>query len=125
MSLRPSDVEPLERDVHRLLSAVPPTAPPVGFRDEVMRRIGREARSPLEAIVAVALALPSLAFLIWTAAAHGADVVAALEGAFSTTGTEAGVTFYVDGLVVLAAGALAAAALLGTHAIAATEEGPA
>ena len=57
-----SDLDADERELNYLLSAVPPQAPPVGFRDAVMRRVA-ERRVGWELLVAALLALPSLAYL--------------------------------------------------------------
>jgi len=41
--------------VDRVLAAVPPVAPPIGFRDAVLRRIRAERRSPYEWPMALVL----------------------------------------------------------------------
>lgn len=114
------DLDPAELAVDRLLSAVTPQAPPLGFRDAVMRGVLAERRqSAWEWIVVAAFALPSLAFLAWAAAVYGGDFAAGLNGVFAAAaGETTEVFFFVDGLVVLAvalcglAGAVAAHALL-------------
>ncbi|MDP9251519.1 MAG: hypothetical protein M3O80_00810, partial [Chloroflexota bacterium] len=53
-----SDLEPEERDLHFMLSAIPPQALPLGFRDAVMRKVA-ERRVGLEWLIAAVLALPS------------------------------------------------------------------
>lgn len=115
---RPADLGPEERDVDRLLAAVPPVAPPFGFRDAVLRRIRAERRSPYELPIALALALPSLAYLVWAVGLNGSDIAAAIENVFvlaAGTGEEA--FFFVDGLLVLAFALLGVGALVGSHAL--------
>jgi len=117
---RRPDLDQDELAADRLLSAITSEPPPLGFRDAVMRRVLAERRqSAWEWIVSAALALPSLAFLAWAAAAHGGDFAAGLSGVFAAaTGEAPELFFFVDGLVVLAvalcglAGAVAAHALL-------------
>ena len=102
----------------RVLAAVPPVAPPIGFRDAVLRRIRAERRSPYEWPMALALALPSLAYLVWTVGLNGADIAVAIENVFAlAAGTEGQAFFSVDGLLVLAFALLGVGALLGTHAL--------
>lgn len=115
---RPDDLAPEERDVDRVLAAVPPAAPPIGFRDAVLRRIGADLRSPYEWPIAVALALPSLAYLIWAVALNGADIALAIENVFAlAAGTGEEAFFAVDGLLVLAFALLGVGALVGSHAL--------
>lgn len=116
---------PQERGIDRVLAAVPPVAPPLGFRDAVMKRIRGERRSPYEWPVALALALPSLAYVAWAVATGGADLTLALENIFtlaSGTGEEA--FFAVDGLLVLAFALLGIGALVGSHALVTPAEEP-
>ncbi|OGO70947.1 MAG: hypothetical protein A3H36_05620 [Chloroflexi bacterium RIFCSPLOWO2_02_FULL_71_16] len=102
----------------RVLAAVPPVAPPIGFRDAVLRRIRAERRSPYEWPMALALALPSLAYLFWTVGLNGSDIAVAIENVFAlAAGTEGQAFFSVDGLLVLAFALLGVGALLGTHAL--------
>lgn len=115
---RPADLGPEERAVDRVLAAVPPVAPPLGSVEAVMKRIGAEHRSPYEWPMALALVLPSLAYVVWAVATGGADLTAALENIFtlaSGTGEEA--FFAVDGLLVLAFALLGIGALVGSHAL--------
>jgi ABC-type Fe3+ transport system permease subunit len=112
-----SDLEPEERDLHFMLSAIPPQAPPVGFRDAVMRRVV-ERRVGLEWLIAAVLALPSLAFLARQVAESGQDFVAALVNviaASSSDATEA--SFFIDGLTVLAVALVGIACVLAAHAL--------
>ena len=112
-----SDLEPEERDLHLMLSAIPPQAPPVGFRDAVMRRVV-ERRVGLEWLIAAVLALPSLAFLARQVAESGQDFVAALVNviaASSSDATEA--SFFIDGLTVLAVALVGIACVLAAHAL--------
>ena len=115
---RPADLGAEERAVDRVLAAVPPVAPPLGFREAVMARIRAEHRSPYEWPVALALVLPSLAYVVWAIGQGGADIAVALDGMFTLaagTGDEA--FFAVDGLLVLAFALLGIGALVGSHAL--------
>ena len=73
----PADLDPAERRTQLLLAAVPPRALPLGFRDEVMRRIAH--RTAAEWIAAAVLALPSLVFLATQLATLGDELGAALN----------------------------------------------
>jgi hypothetical protein len=112
-----SDLEPDERDLHLVLSAIPPQAPPVGFRDAVMRRIA-ERRVGLEWLFAAVLALPSLAFLARQIAESGQDFVAALVNVITASSSEATeASFFIDGLTVLAVALVGVACVLAAHAL--------
>ena len=113
----PSDLAPEEREVHHVLSAVPPQALPVGFRDTVMRRVN-ERRVGWEWLVAALLALPSLAYLARQLAESGEDIAAALTnivGAASSGATNA--SFFIDGLTVLAVALVGVACVFAAHAL--------
>jgi hypothetical protein len=113
----PSDLAPEEREVHHVLSAVPPQALPVGFRDAVMRRVA-ERRVGWEWLVAALLALPSLAYLARQLAESGEDIAAALTnivGAASSGTTNA--SFFIDGLTVLAVALVGVACVFAAHAL--------
>jgi len=119
----PSDLEPEERDLQNVLSAVPPQALPVGFRDAVMRRVV-ERRVGWEWLVAALLALPSLAYLARQLADSGEDFVAALTNivtAASSTTTTA--SFFIDGLTVLAVALVGVACVFAAHALMASTPG--
>ena len=113
----PSDLEPEERDLQYVLSAIPPQAVPVGFRDAVMRRVV-ERRVGWEWLVAALLALPSLAYLAGQIAESGEDFAAALTNivtaASSTTATA---SFFIDGLTVLAVALVGVACVFAAHAL--------
>ncbi len=112
-----SDLEPDERDVHLILSAVPPQAPPFGFRDAVMRRVV-ERRVGWELLVAALLALPSLAFLARQVAESGEDFAAALVNILgAATSATANASFFIDGLTVLAVTLVGIACVLAAHAL--------
>jgi len=119
----PSDLEPDERDLHDVLSAIPPQAPPVGFRDAVMRRVV-ERRVGWEWLVAALLALPSVAYLARQLAESGEDFAAALTNivtaASSTTMTA---SFFIDGLTVLAVALVGVACVFAAHALMASTPG--
>jgi hypothetical protein len=113
----PSDLEPEERDLQYVLSAIPPQALPVGFRDAVMRRVV-ERRVGWEWLVAALLALPSLAYLARQIAESGEDFAAALTNiitASSSTTTTA--SFFIDGLTVLAVALVGVACVFAAHAL--------
>jgi hypothetical protein len=119
----PSDLAPEEREVHHVLSAVPPQALPVGFRDAVMRRVV-EHRVGWEWLVAALLALPSLAYLARQLAESGEDIAAALTnivGAASSGATNA--SFFIDGLTVLAVALVGVACVFAAHALMASAPG--
>ena len=112
-----SDLEPDERDLHFVLSAIPPQAPPVGFRDRVMRRVV-EQRVGWELLVAALLALPSLAFLARQIAESGEDFAAALLNVLGAASSEtASASFFIDGLTVLAVALVGIACVLAAHAL--------
>ena len=117
---RISDLDEDELAVDRLFAAVPPAAPPLGFRDEVMAALVAEQRTSWEWVVVALLALPSLAFVAWELARSGADFARAFESAiaFATSAQEdAEAFFFVDGLFVLAVALLGLASLIATHAL--------
>lgn len=112
-----TDLEPDERDLHLVLSAVPPQALPVGFRDRVMRRVV-EQRVGWELLVAGLLALPSLAFLARKIAESGEDFAAALVNVLGAASSEtASASFFIDGLTVLAVALVGIACVLAAHAL--------
>lgn len=118
-----SDLEPDERDLHFVLSAIPPQAPPVGFRDRVMRRVV-ERRVGWELLVAALLALPSLAFLARQMAESGEDFAAALVNVLGAASSEtANASFFIDGLTVLAVALVGVACVLAAHALVASAPG--
>jgi hypothetical protein len=113
----PSDLEPAERSIHQLLSALPPQALPLGFRDTVMRRIAAGEAVAWEWIVAGVLALPSLAFLIYQLATHGDEFTTALNNVMTAASAEsADAFFFIDGAMVLALVILGVASLIAAHA---------
>jgi hypothetical protein len=112
-----SDLEPDERDLHLVLSAVPPQALPVGFRDRVMRRVV-EQRVGWELLVAALLALPSIAFLARQIAESGEDFATALVNVLGAASSEtASASFFIDGLTVLAVALVGVACVLAAHAL--------
>jgi ABC-type Fe3+ transport system permease subunit len=113
----PSDLEPEERDLHYVLSAIPPQAPPFGFRDAVMRRVV-ERRVGWEWLVAALLALPSLAYLARQLAESGEDFVAALTNIVTAaSATTASPSFFLAGLTVLAVALVGVACVFAAHAL--------
>lgn len=115
---RPADLAPEEHAIDRVLAALPPVVPPLGFREAVMTRIRAEHRSPYEWPIAAALVVPSLAYVVWAIATGGAELTAALENIFTlASGTGEDAFFAVDGLLVLAFALLGIGALVGSHAL--------
>lgn len=118
-----SDLAPEERDLHYLLSALPPQAPPVGFRDAVMRGVV-ERRVGWEWLVAALLALPSLAFLARQLAESGQDFATALINVMTAASSDAAnVSFFIDGLTVLAVALVGVACVFAAHALIASAPG--
>ena len=119
----PSDLEPEERDLHYVLSTIPPQAPPFGFRDAVMRRVV-ERRVGWEWLVAALLALPSLAYLARQLAESGEDFVAALTNIVTAAqASTASPSFFIDGLTVLAVALVGVACVFAAHALMASTPG--
>jgi hypothetical protein len=119
----PPDLEPEERDLHHILSGVPPQALPVGFRDAVMRRVV-ERRVGWEWLVAALLALPSLAYLARQLAESGEDVAAALTNVVGAASSgAANASFFIDGLTVLAVALVGVACVFAAHALMASTPG--
>jgi hypothetical protein len=113
----PDDLDPVERRTHQLLTAVPPQALPLGFRDAVMRRVAGRRQTAWEWIVAAALALPSLAFLAHQVLAHGDEFGAALNNVVSAAAADsAEAFFFIDGTTVLALALVGLASLIAAHA---------
>ena len=115
-----NDLGTEELEIHRLLSAVRPAALPLGFRDAVMRQVRNEGTATRwEWIFAATLALPSLAYLLWTLAAHGTELGASLnailvaaQGLDPTTGADV----VVDGLAVISLALVGIGSAVAAHA---------
>ena len=111
------DLEPDETGVHSVLSAVPPQAPPLGFRDAVMRRVGHR-QVGWEWLVAALLVLPSLAFLARQITENGADFAAAVANVVAAASSDvASVAFFIDGLTVLAFALVGVGCVVAAHAL--------
>lgn len=111
------DLAPEEIDAHAVLSAVPPQALPLGFRDAVMRRVSRR-QVGWEWLVAALLALPSLAFLARQMSESGSDFATALGNVVAAASSEtAGAAFFIDGLTVLAFALVGVACVVAAHAL--------
>ena len=118
-----SDLAPEERDLHYVLSALPPQAPPVGFRDAVMRSVV-ERRVGWEWLVAALLALPSLAFLARQLAESGQDFATALTNVVAASSSDvSNASFFIDGLTVLAVALVGVACVFAVHALIASAPG--
>lgn len=114
----PFDLDPAERDLHRLLAAVPPRAVPMGFRDEVMSRLRNEHRVAWEWIVALVLAVPNLLFLARQIALHGDDFARAMGNVMSAAISDPGdAFFFVDGLTVVALALVGISCAVAAHAL--------
>jgi hypothetical protein len=115
-----ADLDPEELDAHAVLSAIPPQAPPLGFRDAVMRRVSHR-QVGWEWLVAALLALPSLAFLARQVSESGADFAEALANVLAAASSETtGAAFFIDGLTVLAFALVGVACVVAAHALIAT-----
>jgi hypothetical protein len=114
---RLDDLEADEQDLHRLLSTIPPVAPPVGFRDAVMAKVG-EHRVTWEWIVAALFAIPSVAFLVRQAVVHADDYARAFGNVVNAaSGDASDAFFFVDGLTVIALALLGLACAIAAHAL--------
>lgn len=114
----PADIAPDERDLHAALAAARPAAPPVGFRDGVMRRLREDRRVAWEWIVAVLFAVPSVTYLVRQALASGEDLVNAMANVVTAASSETSdAFFFVDGLTVLALAFLGLACAVAAHAL--------
>jgi hypothetical protein len=115
--LPPDDLEPDELDLHLALAGVPPVAPPIGFRDAVMRRVG-DRRVGWEWLVAALLAFPSLAFLARQVAESGQDFSLAMLNVLGAASSDtANAAFFIDGLTVLAVALVGVACVFAAHAL--------
>ncbi len=113
-----SDIDPEEIAFDRVFASAPPAAPPVGFRDGIMRRVRGDAWPMLERAIAAALVLPSLAFLAWETLVEGLDLGAAFENVMSVlAGASDQAFFSVDGLLVVAFALLGVGAVVGSDAL--------
>lgn len=113
----PEDLEPIERRTHELLASMPPHPLPIGFRDRVMQRIGGHRVALWEWLIAAALALPSLAFLIYQGAVHGDEFASVFNNVLTTASAEtAEAFFFIDGTTVLALALVGVASLIAVHA---------
>jgi len=114
-----------ERLFTELFQRLPTEPPPLGFRDEVMARVARERSRRWEWIVAAAVAIPNLVFLLWQLVEGGEEIgssIASLTNALlGVEQWDAGVSVHVDGLLLLAVACVGLAALLVTHALLAEE----
>ena len=114
------DLEPQERSLHRVLAAVRPEPLPVGFRDAVMHRISTQRGVAWDWIVAAALAIPSVGYLVWAVLAHGTDLATGAERVFAAAqGLEdaSAAAFFIDGLLVIAVALVGLGSLLAAHAM--------
>jgi hypothetical protein len=116
--LAPEDLEPAERHTQELLAGVPPQVLPLDFRDAVMRQIAATPPRTWEWIIAAALAIPSLAFLVYQYATHGDEFAAALNNVMAAAAADtADAFFFIDGATVLALALVGIASLIGAHAV--------
>ena len=116
-----NDLDSDELEIHRLLSAARPATLPLGFRDGVMERVRSEGPATRwEWIVACVLAVPSLAYLLWGLAAHGAElgtsisaILVAAQGLDQTRGADV----VVDGLAIVSLALLGIGSAVAAHAM--------
>jgi hypothetical protein len=116
-----NDLERDELDIHQLLSAAKPAPLPIGFRDTVMSQIRNDgAPTRWEWIFAGVLALPSLAYLVWGLAAHGAELGASIsailieaQGLDVTSGADV----VVDGLAIVSLALVGIGSAVAAHAM--------
>jgi hypothetical protein len=109
-----------ERAYTELLQRVPPSPLPLGFRDAVMRRIGRERAPAWEWLSAAVIGLPNLVFLVWELTFGSGELPATFEGLMGIFASEewsSETTFSVDGMVLLALALVGFAAMLMTRAL--------
>lgn len=113
-----SDIDPGETAFDGVFASAPPVAPPVGFRDGVMKRVRGDAWPMLEWAIAAALVLPSLAFLVWETLVEGLDLGGLFENVMSVlAGASDQAFFSVDGLLVVAFALLGVGAVVGSDAL--------
>jgi len=116
--LAPADLEPSELELHRVLAAVPPVAPPFGFRDRVMASVTGDRRVAWEWIVAALFAVPSLLYLGRLVLVHGEELALAFSNIVSAASTDTtDAFFFIDGLTVLALALLGVACAFAAHAL--------
>ena len=116
-----NDLERDELDIHALLSAAKPAPLPIGFRDTVMSRIRSDgAPTRWEWIFAAVLALPSLAYLMWGLAAHGAELGASISAILvAADGLDAasGADVVIDGLAIVSLALVGLGSAVAAHAM--------
>ena len=113
-----ADLDMAERELHQVLAAVPPQAPPLGFRDGVMSRLRNDRRVTWEWIVAVLFAVPSVAFLARQVLVHGDDFMQAMSNVMTAASSQTtDAFFFVDGLTVIALALLGIACAFAAHAL--------
>jgi hypothetical protein len=114
-----NDLDRDELEIHQLLSAAKPASLPLGFRDAVMRQV-RSDGGRWEWIFAAALALPSLAYLVWGLAVHGAElgasisaILVAAQGLDQTSGADVA----IDGLAIISLALVGIGSAVAAHAM--------
>lgn len=121
------DLEPEELQAHRLLSAVKPEPLPIGFRDGIMRSVRAErVATAWEWLLAAALALPSLAYLVWELSSRGMELTASINAIMSAAqglDQASGADFAIDGLAIIAFALVGIASILSAHALLRTSQG--
>lgn len=118
------DLEPSERDLHRLLVSVPPQPLPIGFRDAVMSRVRGDRRVMWEWIVAIVIAVPNLLFLVRQLAVHGQDFTQAIGNVMTAASADTtDAFFFVDGLTVVALALVGIACAVAAHALGVSSHG--
>ena len=124
MSYERIDLEEDERELDRLLAAVPPVPLPFGFRDALLARLRNEPRVTWEWIVAALFAIPSLVYLGRLVLVYGDDVLAAIGNVVTAASADTSdAFFFVDGLTVIALALLGLASAFAAHALIVTNPG--
>jgi hypothetical protein len=116
-----NDLDRDELEIHALLGAAKPATLPIGFRDAVMERVRRDGTATRwEWIFAAALALPSLAYLVWGLVTHGAElgasisaILVAAQGLDQTSGADV----VVDGLAIISLALVGIGSAVAAHAM--------
>ncbi|MEA2660681.1 MAG: hypothetical protein QOH08_253 [Chloroflexota bacterium] len=116
-----NDLDRDELELHQLLAAIRPAPLPLGFRDAVMRQVRQDGPpARWEWVFAAALALPSLAYLVWGLAAHGGElgasisaILVAAQGLDPTSGADVA----IDGLAIAALALVGIASAVAAHAM--------
>jgi hypothetical protein len=109
-----------ERAYTELLQRLPSAPVPLGFREKVMTRIGRERSHSWEWLLAAVVGIPNLIFLAWELVGRDGELSFAVDNLAALLASEewsSDASFAVDGTVLLALALVGLAAMLMTHAL--------